>query len=62
MSNANKETVKKVNETFKRIQREADDASKKVSGFDKDLATKIQRVKEGSGEVVRHVEKRLDNT
>lgn len=54
-----KQTVKEIQETFKRIVREADDAGRKAGGIDADLAGKVKRVKEGSGEVVKHIEERL---
>jgi hypothetical protein len=55
-----KKVVKEIQETFRRITREADDASRKAGGLDKDLATKIQRVKEGSSEVVKHITERTE--
>lgn len=60
MSQESKQTVKEINETFKRLSREADDASKRANTLgDKDLSTKIQKVKEGSSEVVKHIEKKI---
>ena len=59
MSENAKKTVKEVQETFKRIVREADDAVKRAAPLDKDLASKIHRVKEGSSEVVKHIEERV---
>ena len=60
MSAETKKTVKEVKETFKRIQKEAGDAAKKVGGFDGDLARKIHKISEGSGEVVKHIEERSE--
>lgn len=54
-----KKTITEVQETFKRLVREADAAGQKVAPLDPGLATKIQRVKEGSAEVVKHIGERL---
>jgi uncharacterized protein YoxC len=60
MSEQSKQTVQEIQENFKRLTREADDASKKANTLgDKDLSTKIQKVKEGASEVVKHIEKRI---
>lgn len=58
MSAQTKQTVQEVKKTFERIQKEAGDAAKKVGGLDGDLARKIHKISEGSGEVVKHIEER----
>lgn len=58
MSADTKKTIQDTKELFKRIVREADEAGKRVGGLDGDLAKKIHRVKEGGGEVVKHIEER----
>lgn len=61
MSDQSKKTVQEIQETFKRLTQQADDASKRANTLgDKDLSTKIQKVKEGSSEVVKHIEKRIN--
>jgi hypothetical protein len=52
--------VSEIQEVFKKIQQQADAAGKKAAGFDKELATKIHRTKEGAGEVVKHIEERQE--
>lgn len=60
MSDGNKKIVKEVGETFKRIVREADDAARKVGGFDKDLGNKLRKAGEQGKEIVRHIEERTE--
>lgn len=58
MSAETKKEIEKIKQDFVRIVKEADDASKRAAGFDKDLAGKIQKVREGGKDVVTHIEKR----
>ena len=57
MSIETKETIKKTNETFKRIVKEAREAEEKCP-FDKGLTAKIKKAGEASQEVVKHIEER----
>lgn len=58
MSNESKKIVKEVQETFKKIVREAGDAAKKVHHLDKGLSEKIRKAGEQGNEVVKHIEER----
>ena len=49
------ETIKKFFETFKEGGNKLSEKSKK---FDKELTTKIEKVKEGAQEIVKHIEER----
>lgn len=59
MSQETKKEVIEIKKTFERISKEVDDAGKRAGTLgDKDLSQKIQRIKEGSTEVVKHIEER----
>jgi hypothetical protein len=59
MSAESQKTVKEIQETFRKITKEADDAGKKAGNFgDKELTTKIKRLKEDAGSIVKHIEER----
>jgi hypothetical protein len=60
MSSESKEIIKKIKEDFKRIQKEADDASKRVVKFDPGLADKIKKCGDEAGEVQKHIQERMD--
>jgi hypothetical protein len=55
-----KQQVSEIKESFKKIQQQPDDLGKKAAGFDKDLSTKIFRVKEGSEQIVKHITERQE--
>jgi uncharacterized FlaG/YvyC family protein len=55
MSEQTKKTVKEAGEFFKKVQQ---DAEKYKSIPDKDLGGKIQKVQEGAGEVVKHIQEK----
>lgn len=59
MSEESQKTVKEIQETFRRISKDAEDAGKKAGGLgDKELTTKIKRLKEDAGQVVKHITER----
>jgi hypothetical protein len=60
MADSPKKQVNEIKESFKKIQQQSDDLGKKAAGFDKDLSTKIFRVKEGSEQIVKHIEERQE--
>lgn len=55
MSEQTKKTVKEAGEFFKKVQQ---DAEKYKSIPDKDLGGKIQKVQEGAGEIVKHIQEK----
>lgn len=56
MSEQSKQTVKEIEQTFRRLNQEVDDVSRRADKLgDKQLSTKIQKVKENSFEVVKHI-------
>jgi hypothetical protein len=55
MSQETKKQVKEAGEFFKKVQQ---DAEKYKSIPDKDLGGKIQKVQEGAGEVVKHIQEK----
>lgn len=55
MSEETKRTVKEAGEFFKKVQQ---DAERYKSIPDKDLGTKIKKVQEGAGEVVKHIQEK----
>lgn len=60
MSEETKKSAETVKKFFEHIKEASEELSKETHRFDKDLSTKIQKVKEGASEVVKHVEKKLD--
>ena len=60
MSQESKQAAKEIQESFKKLHQASEDLHKKSTTVgDKTLTEKIQRVKEGAGEVVKHLEKRI---
>jgi heterodisulfide reductase subunit C len=59
MSEQSKREAVEIVKVFRRIQQEADAATKKAAGFDKDLASKIKKVGADAAEVSKHVEEKL---
>lgn len=55
MSEETKRTVKEAGEFFKKVQQ---DAERYKSIPDKDLGSKIKKVQEGAGEVVKHIQEK----
>lgn len=58
MSEETKETIQEVKRTFEKVGTDADNFQTKVAPLDGELAKKIQKVKESSKEVVKHIEER----
>lgn len=58
MSNEGKRIISDTKETFKRIVESAERAEKNVQGLDRDLASKVKKVKENASEIVKHIEER----
>lgn len=59
MSVESQKTVKEIQETIKKIGKDADEAGKKAGSLgDKELTTKIKRLKEDAGSIVKHIEER----
>jgi hypothetical protein len=55
-----KKQVSEVVETLKKITEQSGEAGRKAAGFDKELSTKIQRVREASEEASKHIERRKE--
>lgn len=58
MSNEGKRIISDTKETFKRIVESVERAEKNVQGLDRDLASKVKKVKENASEIVKHIEER----
>lgn len=58
MSAETKEIIQEVKRTFEKVGTDADNFQTKVSPLDGELAKKIQKVKESSKEVIKHIEER----
>lgn len=58
MSSETKKIVTETKEVFRKLVEQADGAEKRVEKLDKDLATKIRKVKENASEVVKHIEEK----
>lgn len=59
MSDEIKKIVKEISETFKKMNRDADNAAKKANLFDKNLGDKIKKASEKTQEVIRHIDERI---
>ena len=63
MSNQTKETVIEIKKSFEKISKDVDGVGQKSGTIaDKELSIKIQKVKEGASEVIKHIEKRMNNS
>lgn len=59
MSEQSKKSIGEIKETFRRLSQDADGAGQKAAPLgDRELSTKIQKVREGAAEIVKHIEKR----
>lgn len=58
MSKESKEVIQKANEVFKKFQKEAGDAAKRVGPLDGELAKKIHKTSQDAAEVVKHIEQK----
>jgi methyl-accepting chemotaxis protein len=58
MSKESKEVIEKVRRTFEVVKQGTDRLAEETVKIDKELSQKIQRVKETSEEVVKHIEER----
>lgn len=58
MSKESKEVIEKVRKSFEVVQKGAERLAEETLKIDKDLSQKIQRVKESSEEVVKHITER----
>jgi hypothetical protein len=56
-----KKQVSEVVETIRKISEQAGEAGRKAAGFDKELSTKIHRIREASEEASRHIEQRKEH-
>lgn len=63
MSEETKKTVQDIERFFKTIEKASEDIGKGGAATigDKELSTKIQKVKESASEVVKHIEKKVAN-
>lgn len=61
MSEQVKKDAGEIKKFFETVKEASEELGKRSGGFDKELSTKIQKVKEGAGEVVKHVEKKMDH-
>lgn len=59
MSAETKQTIKEINETFKKVDQIAESFKKKTDGFDKELSIKIKKAQENAREITTHIEKRI---
>jgi methyl-accepting chemotaxis protein len=55
-----KKQVSEVVETIKKISEAAGEAGRKAAGFDKELSTKIHRIRQASEEASKHIEERKE--
>jgi hypothetical protein len=60
MSETTKEQVKRIKKLFETVRESAGELSKEAGKFDKDLSTRIEKVKTDAGEVVKHIEKKSE--
>ncbi len=59
MSEESKKQIKEIKDVMKTVEGAAEQLQKSLESFgDKELSTKVQRVKESAGEVVKHIEKK----
>ena len=59
MSEESKQSAEKIKKIFEQVKEGSKELVKEAGGFgDKELVRKIQKVQEGAGEVVKHVEER----